>query len=370
VTAPLLATTGPTAMWYLTRGAGMVALILLSASVVLGILTTVRWASPRMPRFVTSGLHRNVSLLALALVVVHIATTVIDGFAPIGWKDAVIPFVSAYRPLWLGLGTLAFDILLALLITSALRLRIGHRAWRVVHWLSYACWPVAVVHGLGTGSDSRSGWALLLTAACVAAVVVAVLWRVVYGWPSHRVGKLVAGAGSVVAPTLLLAWLVTGPLQPGWAKRAGTPASLLAGARTTAASQPQSAGTPPTTASSSLTPPFSAPLQGSITQSGPDERGRTTVQIATTLQGHGGASLQINLVGEALDDGGVAMRSSSVSFGPASDPRQYTGSVTALQGSSITASVSGSGGAMTLSANLNIDQATGSVTGTLNAAAA
>ncbi len=366
MTAPLLAASGSTAMWYLTRGAGMVALLLLTVSVILGILTTVRWSATAVPRFVTAGLHRNVSLLALALVVVHVATTVIDGFAPIGWKDAVVPFVSTYRPLWLGLGALAFDLLLAVLITTALRLRIGPRAWRVVHWLSYACWPVAVLHGLGTGSDTRSGWALLVTAACVASVLVAVLWRIVYGWPRHRVAKLVAGAGSLAAPVLLMAWLVVGPLKPGWAKRAGTPTNLLAGASASATSGSPSSTT--STASSSLpSPPFSAGLRGSITQSGPDVRGRTTVQISTTLQGRASGVLDISLVGEALDDGGVAMRSGSVSIGPTSNPQLYSGAVTNLQGSSLTASANGPTGSLSLTVNLNIDQNSGSVTGTVNA---
>jgi hypothetical protein len=115
---------------------------------VLGVLTSTRWAAPRWPRFVVSGLHRNVTLLALAFVCVHVMTTILDGYAPIGLRDAVIPFVSRYRPLWLGFGALAFDLLLAIIATSAARARIGYRTWRIVHWLAYASWPVALVHAL------------------------------------------------------------------------------------------------------------------------------------------------------------------------------------------------------------------------------
>src|SRR5581483_4150523 len=137
----LAANTSPSAFWYLTRGSGVVALLLLTASICLGIATTMRWRTNRMPRFAVAGVHRTVTLVAIVFVAIHVATTVVDGFAPIGWKDAVVPFLSPYRPLWLGLGAVAFDLLLALVITSLLRARIGYRLWRGTHWLAYASWP-------------------------------------------------------------------------------------------------------------------------------------------------------------------------------------------------------------------------------------
>ena len=102
--------------WYLTRGTGIVALLLLTASVALGVLTTSRWRTPRWPRFALSAVHRNLTLLTLVFIVVHVVTTVLDGYAPIRLVDAVVPFVSAYRPVWLGLGAVAFDLLLALVV--------------------------------------------------------------------------------------------------------------------------------------------------------------------------------------------------------------------------------------------------------------
>ena len=146
--------------WYLTRGTGIVALLLLTASIVLGVLTTSRWRTPRWPRFALSAVHRNLTLLTLVFIVVHVVTTVLDGYAPVRLVDAVVPFVSAYRPVWLGLGAVAFDLLLALVVTSLLRARLGYRLWRQIHWLAYASWPVALVHALGTGSDARSGFML------------------------------------------------------------------------------------------------------------------------------------------------------------------------------------------------------------------
>lgn len=220
-------TVGPSVLWYLTRATGAVSLILLTASVVIGVAAIGRFRTRTTPRFVVDGIHRTASLLAVAFLVVHIITSVLDSFAPISLVDAVIPFVGAYRPLWLGLGACAFDLLLAVTITSLVRRRLGHPAWRAVHWLAYLSWPVAVIHGFGTGSDVRQTWLLAIDAVCIAAVLVAVLARVVIGWPDNarlRLGAL----GVAAAFTLgLVVWLPGGPLGHGWARRAGTPADLL-----------------------------------------------------------------------------------------------------------------------------------------------
>ena len=146
---------GSKALWFATRGSGTVAFLALTAVVVLGILGTQRLERLRVPQFLVAGLHRNLTLPALVVLGVHIGTSVADSYAPVGLKDAFVPFVSAYRPIWLGLGTLAFDLLLALTITSLLRTRIGLRRWKALHWLAYAAWPVALVHALGTGSDAQ-----------------------------------------------------------------------------------------------------------------------------------------------------------------------------------------------------------------------
>jgi sulfoxide reductase heme-binding subunit YedZ len=170
-------------LWYTTRGAGAVSLILLSGVVVLGVLSTMRFQSPRWPRFLTTGLHRNVSLMTLVFLGLHIVTAVVDPFTHLGWLAAVVPFSSYYRTLWLGLGTIAFELLAAIVVTSLIRGFIGHRAWRAVHWLAYASWPVAVVHGFGTGTDAWSGWFIAVTVACVVAVVGAAVYRLMAGSP-------------------------------------------------------------------------------------------------------------------------------------------------------------------------------------------
>lgn len=213
--------------WYLTRASGAVALILLTIALVVGIVAVGRVRSERWPRFAIDGVHRSSSLLAVVFLAIHVVTAVLDSFAPISLLDVFVPFVGAYRPLWLGLGAVAFDLLLAVMLTSVVRLRLGHRAWRAVHWLAYGSWPIAVFHALGTGSDVRLTWLQVVCAACGAAVLLAILTRVAIGWPDRRPVRL--GALGLVAALLLgiAIWLPAGPLGHDWAKRAGTPAHLL-----------------------------------------------------------------------------------------------------------------------------------------------
>ena len=170
-----------TLLWYTTRGAGAVSLVLLSAVVVLGILSVLRVQSTAWPRFLTAGLHRNLALMTLVFLALHIVTAVVDPFTHLGWLAAVVPFSSYYRTFWLGLGTIAFELLLAIVVTSLVRSVIGQVAWRLVHWLSYASWPVAVLHGFGTGTDAWSAWLFALQAVCVAAVLAAIAYRLVAG---------------------------------------------------------------------------------------------------------------------------------------------------------------------------------------------
>ena len=166
-----------TVLWYTTRGAGTVSLLLFTAVVVLGILSTLRVESPSWPRFLTTGLHRNLALMALVFLALHIVTAVVDPFTHLGWLAAVVPFSSYYRTFWLGLGTVAFELLIAVTVTSLVRGFIGHAAWRAIHWLSYASWPLAVVHSFGTGTDTWSVWMLAIDVLCILAVAAAVAAR-------------------------------------------------------------------------------------------------------------------------------------------------------------------------------------------------
>ncbi|MFB7461897.1 ferric reductase-like transmembrane domain-containing protein [Streptomyces sp. NPDC056224] len=218
-------------LWYASRAGGTLALILLTATVVLGIASGGRTSPRRIGRFEIGLLHRNLSLLTLVFLALHVATAVLDPFVHLSWAVSVVPFGASYRPLWLGLGTAAFDLLLAVLVTSALRHRLGVRRWKAVHWLAYAAWPTALFHGAGTGTDTRLPLQLWLYAACLASVAGAVVWRLVKAGPGRVAGRLAAALATTAAPVVLAAFLATGPLQPGWAQRAATTTILLGGGR-------------------------------------------------------------------------------------------------------------------------------------------
>jgi sulfoxide reductase heme-binding subunit YedZ len=168
-------------LWYASRATGLVTLLLLTVSVLLGILTAGRFASANWPRFLSQGLHRNISLLVLAFLALHVGTTVIDTYTSISLTAAFVPFASAYKMAWLSLGAVALDLLVALAATSLVRKRLGYRSWRRVHWLAYACWPVAVTHGLGIGTDRSTTWVIVLSAVCVLSVLGTTTWRLIAG---------------------------------------------------------------------------------------------------------------------------------------------------------------------------------------------
>jgi ferric reductase like protein len=328
-----LAAAGAPALWYLSRGSGAVSLILLSTSVVLGIVDQRRWRSERWPRFTLHALHRWVSLFGVSFLSIHILSAVLDSFAPIRLVDAVIPFGSHYRPLWLGFGALAFDILLAVTVTSLLRKRLGQRTWRTVHWLSYAAWPVALLHGLGSGSDVRAGWLLAITIACAVAVWLAVFARVMNAAPGPRLASF--GALTLL-PVALLVWLPHGPLAKGWARRAGTPSRLLLARDVTPRAKAPAAAP--------FKPPFSGYLGGTITESS-GASGIAEVDISMRISGGAAGSAEILLEGAPLPSGGVSVQRSRVALGPTSDPRRYRGHVVLLRGSDVEAEATDSAGA-------------------------
>lgn len=365
--SPTLASTlGPTAYWYLARGTGAVSLVLLTASVVLGILGSVRFAAaPRWPRFAVDAVHRDVSLLVIVVLAIHIITSVLDGFAPITLLDGVIPFVTPYRPLWMGLGTLAFDLLLAIAITSLIRRRLGYRTWRAVHWLAYASWPVAVLHGLGTGSDVKQWWMLGLTVVCIVAVLVAVWTRIAQASPRQSGLRAPATALTVITPVGLAIFTLAGPLQKGWARRAGTPSSLLARAP---APVPARVVPPRRTTSkpAAVTTPFSSTLSGTLNETA--EPGGAIVELALQVNGRVHGELRVRLGGVPIGGGaGLSMTGSQVDLAAAGTPAVFQGRIVSLEGSDFVARVTdGAGTVLNLHAQLQIDNSSNSVTGSLS----
>jgi sulfoxide reductase heme-binding subunit YedZ len=354
---------GPSAYWYLARSTGAVALVLLTVSVVLGVLGSLRFsAAPRWPRFAIDSLHRDSSLLVIVFVALHVITSVLDGFAPISLLDGVIPFRSPYRPLWLGLGAVSFDLLIALVLTSLLRRRLGYRSWRAVHWLAYVSWPVAVLHGLGTGSDTKSWWMLLLTIACVGAVVIAVLTRI--GRASSADAGVRTGTAALSIATLLgiAIFALAGPLQKGWARRAGTPASLLGHPRLSAATRPTAR--PVSVHQGPLEKPFSASLNGNVSQS--EQSGGAIIELSLRLTGGVSGLMRVRMGGSPLGSGGLSLTGSQVDVAASGMPSVMAGKVVSLEGDRFLARVSDSSGVVVdLHANLVIDPNTNAVTGTV-----
>jgi predicted ferric reductase len=176
---PVIAATGssPIAFWYLSRGTGVVTLVLLTLTVALGVANFKRLKTRRIPRFVIDGVHRNAALLAVVFLGIHVISSLADSFVSIGLVDVFVPFASSYSPLWIGLGALSLDLLLAVIVTSLLRRRIGHRIWRATHWLAYASWPIALAHSLGAGTDAGTGWMTALVVICVGTVAISVVAR-------------------------------------------------------------------------------------------------------------------------------------------------------------------------------------------------
>jgi predicted ferric reductase len=189
---------------YLNRSTGAVALVLLTLVLVLGVLNESRLATRRWPRSVTHGLHRNVALLAVSFTTLHVLVTVFDGYPLISLVYAVIPIHSAYGVLWLGIGAVSFDLLIAVLITSLVRARLGYGLWRAIHWLAYGCWATAVGHTLGLGNDLKAGhvWVIVLTWACIGVAVAAALVRIAWALepPVRRRGAGGAARLAVDAP--------------------------------------------------------------------------------------------------------------------------------------------------------------------------
>jgi len=364
------ATVGGKAFWYLTRASGLVSLVLLTATILLGVVASVGWTSERWPRFLSQDVHRNVSLLCLVFLGIHVSTTVLDGYVPIGVADVFVPFLSPYRPLYVGLGALGLDLLLAVLITSGLRHRIGYASWRFVHWLAYLCWPIALLHGLGSGTDTQLPVVLFVEAVCTAAVLAALAWRLTTGRTLPVGGRAAAGIGALVLTLAIAGFAALGPLRPGWSHRSGTSSALLAqlaaknGAGVAGATAPGSgAATGSGTVGSGGVPsvPFTSSVTGSQSSTAPDAQGNVKVTLSMHLSDSATTPLTVVLNG-AQSGSGVALSSGTITLG------QFTGPVTGLNGGTVVGTVS-TPSPVTLTLSLQLDQGTGGLSGTVSATA-
>ena len=340
--------------WDTARAGGLISYILLTTAVALGLVLRNRWQSTRWPRLVTNELHGYVSLLALVFIAIHVLAVAIDPFTHFGLTAVLVPFASHYRPVWMSLGIVALYLLLAVWVSSRLRHRIGHRLWRQIHVLAFGVYGAATLHGLGTGSDTRTIWAVALYALSVGLVgsLLAVRLLAPAGRDARR-RPLAAGAAAV-AVLAAAAWSLGGPFAPGWSARAGGTAAhaalaspaprIVAGSRSTGV----------------VRVPFTARYAGRLTVEPVNDRGRLTVRIDGALSGATKDHLEILIHGIPLENGGVAMEQSRVRMGTTTP--LYHGEITSLDGTRLVAALRSTHQQLRLGLVLQIGQ-DGSVVG-------
>jgi predicted ferric reductase len=175
-------------IWYTTRATGFVALILFTLVVALGTFVANRIGGTYVGRFELNELHRSISMVAIVFLMVHILTTLVDSYVPTGWFSAVIPLTSKYEPVHVALGAVAFDLILAVWVSSLLKARIANRSWRFIHWFSWLALASALAHSFLTGTDSRSSWGLALGVVCAAVALASALWRY-FARPTRAAGR-------------------------------------------------------------------------------------------------------------------------------------------------------------------------------------
>ncbi len=193
-----------TALWYTTRASGIMTLILLTATMVLGLVTVTRAKGRNWPGFVQQELHRRISIMAMVFLAIHVLTSVLDTYVHIGWVAIVVPFTSPYARFWVGVGAVALDLMAAVFISSLLRTRLSFGTWRGIHWLAYACWPIALAHTFGLGTDAGEHWTIAIGAGCVLAVGVGLIWRLRVKSALGVAPSTIASSAPRVAPSTRL----------------------------------------------------------------------------------------------------------------------------------------------------------------------
>jgi sulfoxide reductase heme-binding subunit YedZ len=180
--------------WYTARAAGMLAYVLLTGGVLLGVLLAGRVRLPRWPAFAVTDVHRFVGLLVAVFVGLHVLAIALDTYVHFSLVQILVPGASSYRPLWVALGIVSAELLVAVAVSNLLRRRLGHHRWKRVHYLTFVVWAGAAVHGIGAGTDSNTAWLRLLYVVSIAGVLGAVVWRV----GRVRLPVATAGAAAVV----------------------------------------------------------------------------------------------------------------------------------------------------------------------------
>jgi hypothetical protein len=313
--------------WDIARAGGFSAFGLLTISVAIGLALTLHLQSPRWPRLINSELHNFLTLLALIFTGIHVLAVWVDPFTSFGWNEVFIPFASHYRPLWMALGIVAFYLGIAIGISTWLRPHIGYKLWRNLHVLTLLLYALVVVHGIATGSDTRTVWGAAIYALSVL-LIGALLWmRLRKPVNAQSRAHPVLAISLVVALAVGTFWALLGPFRPGWNAYANNASSSASSSRP--ASTSRAVTSPQTTFPSS----FTGNVQGQMTQNGPDGNGNVTLQLDLQMSNGPSGYVRVILHGQSAgDDNGVTITSSSVALASSTGQQLYAGSLSNFSG--------------------------------------
>lgn len=367
--------------WDVARSGGFVAYGLLTLAVALGLALSMRWQAPWWPRLINSELHNFVTLLGLVFTIIHVLAIWLDPFTAFGWTEVFIPFVSHYRPIWMAFGIVGLYLGLALAASVWLRPYLGYEWWRRLHALTLVAFALVTVHGLTTGSDTQTFWAVMVYSVS-GLLVTALLWirLLVPASPQQRRHPIwlgLTGVGLFAGVVLV----VIGPMRSGWnafangGNGSGQRATLTSTAgqsNTTSTSAPTA--TPSSTVTRALTLPFQAQVSGALREQGPDTSGQTTLTVTTTMQGGAQGVMELQLIGTQEPNGTLLVSASQALIGQDWSSPTYKGRLINLSSSGNTwqlegvlSPVSGSSSSMDLRINLTINNDK-TVTGTVQGA--
>jgi hypothetical protein len=316
-----------TVTWDIARAGGFTAFGLLTFSVAIGLALTLHLQSPRWPRLINSELHNFLTLLALIFTGIHVLAVWVDPFTSFGWNEVFIPFASHYRPLWMALGIVAFYLGIAIGISTWLRPHIGYKLWRNLHMLTLLLYALVVVHGIATGSDTRTVWGAAIYALSVLLIGTLLWMRLRKPVNAKSRAHPVLAVSLVVALAVGTFWALLGPFRPGWnayANNASTSAS---------SSSPASTSRAVTLPQSTFPPSFTGNLQGQMTQNGPDGSGNVTLQLDLQMSSGPSGYVRVILHGQSAgDDNSVTITSSSVALASSTGQQLYAGPLSNFSG--------------------------------------
>ena len=344
--------------WEIARAGGFMAYGLLSASVVIGLVVSLKWRSPRWSRYITTELHRFVTLLALVFTAIHTVMVAIDPFIQFSLPEVLVPFVSHYRTLWIAMGIVSSYFLVAIYLSERVRPFVGYEWWRRFHELSFGAFALALVHGIASGSDTKTPWATAIYGGSVAIVAALVLVRAFP--PTRERSHPIPAAIMIAALAVGGLWAWSGPLQPGWnviandGHGSGGTAPVAAAASTDPALP---SATP--TATPGPAQPFADTISGQLLQAD-DGSFQLTATLASSHD-------RLTLRFPSGDAGRLAIRGATVRL-VAPDGDACTGSIAAARGNELSASCQGatSGSLWNLSLSLTSD-ASGFIEGSIEA---